>query len=256
MAEKSKPKTAKARMSLAETMSALEAAGSEQTRKTYLRHGASEPLFGVSFASLKGLLKAIGVDHELACALWDTGNSDARNLAVKIADPARMTPADFESWARTGAARSCTSYVAMLASEGAHGLPLAKTWLGSAEPGDRVIGWSLVGALAMGDASTGDTWFVERLGDIEKSIHSAPNAQRLPMNQSLISIGCRNPALRAFAMEVAGRIGKVSIDHGDTACKTPNAAEYIEKAWTHSLAKGFDSPAAHEHSRESMRLRC
>ena len=93
------PKVVKAsasRMTLAETMSALEKAGSAQTRKTYARHGAREPMYGVSFATLKTLLKRIGVDHELARALWDTGNLDARNLAVKVVDPARMSPADLD----------------------------------------------------------------------------------------------------------------------------------------------------------------
>ena len=59
-------KPAAARMTLAEAMSALEKAGSAQTRKTYARHGATEPMFGVSFATLKTLVKRIDVDHELA----------------------------------------------------------------------------------------------------------------------------------------------------------------------------------------------
>src|SRR6185503_19234980 len=89
-ASRTATKSSSARMGLAETMRALEKAGSAQTRKTYLRHGAQEPLFGVSFATLKTLVKKIGVDHELALELWDTGNSDARVLAMKIADPAQI----------------------------------------------------------------------------------------------------------------------------------------------------------------------
>jgi hypothetical protein len=68
------PKPAKARMTLAETMRELEKAGSAQTRKTYARHGATGPMFGVSFATLKTLTKRIDVDHQLALALWATGN--------------------------------------------------------------------------------------------------------------------------------------------------------------------------------------
>ena len=104
-AAKSKPP--RLRISLAEAMSALEAAGSEQTRKTYLRHGAQEPMFGVSFATLQTMRKAIGVDHELACALWRTGNADARNLAMKIADPAQMTAAELDLWAAAVQVRGC-----------------------------------------------------------------------------------------------------------------------------------------------------
>jgi hypothetical protein len=73
---------------------------------------------------------------------------------------------------------------------------------------------------------------------------------------TVILIGSRNVALRKAATAAAKRIGKVDVDHGDTACKTPDAASYIEKTWTHSMSKGFDSPAAHERSREPQRLRC
>lgn len=248
-------KPAKPRMTLSEAMSALEQAGSEQTRKTYLRHGASEPLFGVSFATLKTLLKKIGVDHELALALWDSGNFDARNLAVKIADPAIMSASDLDRWARTSTMRGCGNYVAALAAEGPHRMALVSAWL--ATPGPAAdTGWMLVAALAMTDEQVSEAWLRERLAEIEQTIHSAPNAQREAMNHALIMIGCHSPELRSLATAAAKRIGKVNVDHGDTACKTADAASYIEKTWTHSLSKGFASPAAHERSRESMRLRC
>jgi hypothetical protein len=110
--------------------------------------------------------------------------------------------------------------------------------------------------MAFRDQTTPDSWFEGRLAEIERTIHSAPNAQREAMNLALIAIGCRSPALRQAATAAARRIGKVEVDHGDTACKTPDAASYIEKTWVHSTAKGFQSPAAHERSREPMRLRC
>ncbi len=76
------------------------------------------------------------------------------------------------------------------------------------------------------------------------------------MNMAVILIGCRNAALRKAATAAAKRIGKVVVDHGDTACKTPDAAQYIDKTWAHSKSKGFESPAAHERSREPQRVRC
>ena len=116
--------------------------------------------------------------------------------------------------------------------------------------------WSLVASMAMIDESTEDSWFAERLAQIEKTIHSAPNAQRYAMNAAIIAIGCRSAALRKAAAAASKRIGPVEIDHGDTDCKTPVATESLDKAWAHSKAKGFESPAAHERSRESMRTRC
>src|SRR5688572_20035835 len=161
-------KAAAPRMTLAETMSALEKAGSAQARKTYARHGAAEPMFGVSFATLKTLLKRIGVDHELALALWDTGNFDARNLAMKIADPAQMTPKVLDRWAKELSASMGKGYVAYLTVEGPHAAGRADAWLAAKDEGTRATGWCLVGAMAMCDERTPDAWFERRLAEIEK----------------------------------------------------------------------------------------
>ena len=249
-------KAASTRMSLAEAMSTLEKAGSAQTRKTYARHGVEEPMFGVSFATLKTLYKRIGVDHELALALWDTGNFDARNLAVKVVDPARMSPADLDRWANAPSARMCHGYIASIAVEGPHARAKADAWLVSKDEALRCSGWLLAGTMSMRDETVPDAWFAARLAHIEKSIQAAPNEERAAMNQAVIAIGCRNASLRKAATAAAKRIGKVEVDHGDTACKTPDAAQYIDKTWAHSLSKKFESPAAHERSRESMRIRC
>lgn len=86
-------------MELSQAMAQLEAAGSAQTRKTYGRHGVPEPMFGVSYAVLNTLRKAIKKDQALALALWATGNHDARILATMIADPAQFDEALAVRWA-------------------------------------------------------------------------------------------------------------------------------------------------------------
>ena len=49
------------------------------------------------------------------------------------------------------------------------------------------------------------------------------------MNSALIAIGIRNSALESKALSAAKKIGKVDVDHGETSCKTPDAAKYIRK---------------------------
>ncbi len=253
---KPRAKPAAARMSLDETMKALEKAGSAQTRKTWARHGAKEPMFGVSFATMKTLVKKIGVDQELAQGLWKTGNHDARVLAMKIADPAAMKPADLDRWAKENRVRMCGGYVAMIAAEGPHGSAKAKEWFASSDEFLRAHGWMLAGQLAMLDEKLPDAWFNGLVAKIEKTIHSASNAEREAMNGALISIGGRSETLRKAATAAAKRIGKVEVDYGDTECKTPDAGPYIEKMWAHAKAKKFESPAAQERAREPMRTRC
>lgn len=255
-ASTAKAKVPSARMTLRETMRELEKAGTAQARKTYARHGAAEPMFGVSFATLKTLLKRIGVDHELALGLWGTRNFDARNLATKVADPALLTSAELDLWAVEGGTQMCCGYVAMLAAEGPHAAGKAKQWLAASDGQLRSAGWGLLGQMTIHDLTTPDAFFVERLEYIAKNIHTAPNSERYAMNMAVILIGCRNAALRKAATAAAKRIGLVDVDHGDTSCKTPAAAQYIEKSWAHSTSKGFESPAAHERSREPQRFRC
>jgi hypothetical protein len=102
-------------------------------------------------------------------------------------------------------------------------------WIGSA-------GWSLLGGVAR-DAALPDRYFEEFLKKIESEIHRAKNRVRYSMNNALISIGLRNSKLEKKAVAAARRIGVVEIDHGETGCKTPDAAAYIKKTKDHYAKK-------------------
>lgn len=243
------------RMTLGEVMRVLESLGSEQTRKTWARHGAKGPMFGVLFGELFKLMKKIDVDHALALELWDTGNVDARNLAMKIVDPARITPAQLDRWAVENPMRMCSLYIATIAAESPHARTKLREWLRSSDEQLVASGWTLLGRLSDLDESFPEDELRRRVGEIEKSIHSAPNVVRSDMNRALITLGGRSPALRKEVLAAAKRIGDVTVDQGDTSCKTPDASESVEKMWARSGAK-FGSPAAHERSMKSMRRRC
>jgi len=253
-----KPSAAKdpvARMSLSEVMAILEQLGTEQTRKTWARHGATGPMFGVLFGELFKLMKRIDVDHELARKLWGTGNVDARNLALKIADPLAMKPDELDRWAIENPLRMCSLYVATLAAEGPHAHNKVREWLSSSNERLRATGWTLLGRLSDLDESFPEDQLLCGVEEIEKSIHTAPNEVKNDMNRALITIGGRSAAMRKTVLAAAKRIGEVTVDHGDTACKTPDVAQTVEKMWARSGAK-FASPSAHERSMKSMRRRC
>lgn len=62
-------------------------------------------------------------------------------------------------------------------------------------------------------------------------------AKEAKRDHALARIGVRNPALRAAAEAAAGRIGIVTVDHGDTGCVTPAAVPYISRTWGRKAAK-------------------
>lgn len=99
-------------------------------------------------------------------------------------------------------------------------------WLGA-------LAWTLLAHRAMSLSEAPDEYFEQLLAEIEAKIHSRPNRCRHSMNGALIAIGCRNPVLRKQAETAAGRIGRVEVDHGETSCTTPDAAEYIARTWEH-----------------------
>lgn len=242
-------------LALPELMRFLEKSGTEQARKTYTRHGAKGPMFGVAFSTLSTLQKRIRVDHDLASKLWATGNVDARNLAMKIADPAMITPNELDRWARENPMRMCGLYLGSLAQESGHGPAKAKEWLASSDEKLRATGWTLISILANRDEQSPDDAFAKHLARIEKSIGAEANEVKYAMNGALIAIGGRSPALRKAATAAAKRIGKIEVDHGATACETPDAVPYIDKTWARLQTK-FPTPAAAERARASMRTRC
>ena len=95
----------------------------------------------------------------------------------------------------------------------------------------RAAGYNLLASrLKNGDESLSDEECERFLSTIEREIHGSPNRARYSMNTALIAIGTYRRVLTAEALKAATRIGRVEVDHGNTACKTPDAVPYIQKA--------------------------
>ncbi len=222
---------------LDEIITALEAAGTEQTRKIYRRHGAREPLFGVSFAEIRHLQKEIKRDHDLALGLCVTGNADARVLACFVADPTRMTERDLDAWlADIDYYVLVDVFVGNVASKAPAVRPRAERWIESDRDWTAQAGWDLVGHLAS-DPDEDDALFERCLARIESEIATTGNRTRHSMNAALISIGVRSDRFTDVVIAAAGRIGPVVVDHGETGCVTPPAIPYIRKTLDYRAAQ-------------------
>lgn len=235
-------------------MHELETLGTEQNRKTYRRHGVAGEQFGVSYSNLRRIAKRIKQNQPLAESLWSTGNHDARVLATMIADPPQMTSRIMDAWAHELDNNVLADALSALCAQS----PLAERqmagWCVSRNEWIASTGWNMAAHLAMSDASLPDEKFDEKflgiLETIEEEIHKAPNHVRHTMNGALIAIGLRNAKLEKAAIDAARRIGRVEVDHGDTACTTPDAIAYIQKAVARRQGKaaGADSKRAPRRS--------
>jgi 3-methyladenine DNA glycosylase AlkD len=223
-------------MTYKDLMQELKSSGSEQTRKTYRRHGIQGEMYGVSYAVLGTLKKKIKIDHELATQLWKSGNHDARAMATMIADPAKGV-ALLDDWVKDLNSYPICDAVAAFASQTAIDAKKIEKWMKSSDEWTASFGWTLFARLARADARFSDESLENYLQVIERDIHKANNRVRHSMNSALISIGVRNEKLQKKALAAAARIGKVEVDHGDTDCKTPDAGQYILKTAARVKAK-------------------
>lgn len=218
---------------LSEVMSILESLGTMQTRKTYMNHGAKEPLYGVTTGDLKPLAKRIKRNHELAMALYHTGNYDAMYFAGMISEPEKMTKEDMELWIKGAYCQGISDYVVALALAGTDfACEVADSWIDSGKDLYASSGWSCYSCLLSYKA---DEFFdlskiSGMLERVRKNIHTSPDRVRYSMNGFVIAVGISFIPLHVQALETAQAVGTVSVDMGNTNCRTPVAFEAIQKA--------------------------
>ncbi len=216
-----------------EIMQELQQLGSEQTVKTFRRHGANGPMFGVKVADLKVILKRIKGDQQLALDLWETGNSDAMYLAGLAADGSMMTIKQLDHWAKTAWWQMLSEYsVPFVASEHPDAFKVAKKWMKMKSASIQTSGWNTYSAaISMRDDSDLDLAEIEQLlTSVATGIHTSENRVKYVMNGFVISVGSYVKPLLAKAKATAKCIGEVKVEMGDTDCHVPLAIDYIAKA--------------------------
>ena len=219
-------------MTPADIVKEIEPLGAESYKKVLFKHGVREPVFGVKIEYLKKIQKRVKKDHVLALGLYDTGIYDAQYLAGLIADEARMTPKDLRHWLATAnCAALCGTVVAWVGAESAHGRALALEWIESKKDTTAATGWTTLAALVgVKEDADLDVPELKRLLDrARRTIHDQPDAVRYAMNGFVIAVGSYVAALSDLATRTAEATGPVTADMGDTACRVPDAAQYIQK---------------------------
>ena len=218
-------------MTAAEVLTTLEKLGRPQTAAIYRRHGAGEQVFGVLTSEIAKLQKKIRINHALAMELWNTGNAEARALALQIADPGKLTRSDADRLVKDGPVRFLGPYLSALLARSPVAKGTMRAWMKAPDESRREMGYALLSVRLRDDPdSVSDADADKILATIEKEIHRCSNWARYAMNGALISIGIFKPALRKQAIAAAKRIGRVEVDHGETNCQTPDAVPSIEKA--------------------------
>lgn len=219
-------------MTLKEVMTELESLGSEQTRKVLRKHGATDPFFGVKIGDMKNLRKALKGNQVTALELYATGNSDAMYLAGLIADENKMTKTQFNQWVKQAPwSLIANTTVASLAAESPHAIALAGKWIDARKELVASAGWcTLSHHLSIVGDEVGEMEWIDGLVErVVEEIHGERNEVKASMNGFLIALGCFCPSFTKAVRRAAKTIGAVDVDQGETSCKTPDIAAYIDK---------------------------
>lgn len=186
----------------------LRAMGSEDNRAGMARYGINvERAFGVTVYELRKVARRIGTDHELAQALWRTGNHEARLLACFVDDPAAVTDEQMESWARDFDSWDvCDQATTSLFDLTAHAWTKAAKWAARDEQWVKRGGFALMAGLAVHDTTADDRAFLELLPLIERGARDDRNYVKKAVSWALRNIGTRNLVLNAAAIACAERI--------------------------------------------------
>jgi 3-methyladenine DNA glycosylase AlkD len=219
-------------MTADEIIAEIKPLGTESYKKVLLNHGIKEPIFGVKIEHLKKIQKRIKKDYQLALDLYNTGIHDAMYLAGLIADDLKMTKKDLQHWVENvNGSLTCEYTVPWVAAEGLHGHEMALKWIESKKESIAAAGWATLSMLvALKDDADLDLAELKKLLErVQKTIHQQPDRVRYAMNGFIIAVGCYVKSLTKTALDAAAKIGTVTVNMGNTACKVPCVADYISK---------------------------
>ncbi|WP_316751807.1 DNA alkylation repair protein [Pedobacter gandavensis] len=219
-------------MTVQEIMDELQSKGSEQIKNILLKHGVREPFFGVRVGDMKPIQKKIKMDYQLAKDLYATGNADAMYLAGLIADDQKMTKEELQTWVTQAISTNISEWTVPWVTAGSrYGWELALEWIDHQEEYIAASGWAtLCNLVALKPDETLDIEALKGLLErVLREIPRADNRVRYQMNNFIIAVGAYVLPLTAAAIEVAKKLGVITINTNGTACKVPYAVDYILK---------------------------
>jgi 3-methyladenine DNA glycosylase AlkD len=193
---------------LTAVMDELAGMASEESRAGMARYGIkTDDAFGVSVYELRRVAKGYRRDHDLALALWETGNHEARVLASMVDDPAEVTEAQMEAWAADFDSWDvCDQVTSNLFDKTPYAYDKVAEWSAGEDEWVKRAAFATAAALAVQDKKAPDERLLAILELVRREAGDGRNFVKKAVNWALRNIGKRNAALHAAAMDTAEAI--------------------------------------------------
>lgn len=215
-------------MTVKEILSQLEALGNDKTRAHNTKFGAGDNQFGVKLGDIRALAKKLKTNHELAMALWDTGNADAQLLATLLMKPKDLSAKDMDRMVRSVAFSQVADWFnGYVVKEHPDKETFRQKWMATDDRWAARAGWSLTAERV---AKSPDGIDVKALLDrIESEMGKADPAVQWTMNTTLATIGIHFPALRKRAIGIGEKLGIYRDYPVSKGCTSPFAPIWINE---------------------------
>lgn len=211
---------------LAESLAKLEAFGNEKVRAHNRRNGAGENQYGVKLGDIRTLAKAIRTNHALALDLWETGNLDARLLAILLMKPRNLSADELDRLGRSNAATQVSDWLnAYVVKAHPDKEYLRQRWMASSDPIAARAGWSLTAERVAKRAEGID--IAALLDRIDAELAAAEPLPQWTMNNTLAAIGIHHPPYRQRALAIGERLGVYRDYPVSPGCTSPFAPIWI-----------------------------
>ena len=215
-------------MTLKEALSQLEAMGHPTLAAQNKKRGAHDNQFGVKMGDIRNIAKKIKIDQKLALELWETGNIDARQLAMLIMKPNDLSAKELEAMIKSidyyHTAEWFNSYII---KEHPEREKVREKWMDSKNKWLGRAGWSLTAGRI---ARTPEGLDIPRLLDrIEAEMPKAEPERQWTMNTALAQIGINHPKLRKRAIDIGEKMGIYRDYPVSKGCTSPFAPIWINE---------------------------
>lgn len=187
--------------------------------------------FGIGLTQLRKLAKKVGRNHDLAHELWNSDNYDAKNIALLIDEPKKITREQAEQQVEQLNAgmlvhvyASCDATLAKVDFV----VELAQDWVESKDDVRRRCGYLLLYELSKDKRKKqlDDTFFLHHVSNIQRSIHDQGYQVAQCMQAALLGIGKRNKQLNTATIAAVKAIGPVASDPNDH-CEPTNLLKHL-----------------------------
>ena len=213
---------------LQKTLAQLESLGNEKVRAMHKKNGAGDNQFGVRLGDIRKVAAEIKNDDELATALWETENIDARLLAILLFKPKNLSRSEIDRMVRSANFAQLADWLNnYVVGKHPDKEALRQMWMEDADPWAARAGWGLTSGRISKDADGLDLSAL--LDRIEAEMATAAPEVQWTMNFCLAGIGINFPQHRARALEIGERLGIYRDYPVPKGCTSPFAPIWINE---------------------------